>query len=157
MSVRPLARRALRSAVGLAAALLVAGCDLTTVNNRPTLDISFFQQEQQPPVIQPPVVTAEGGFRFITVRGSFITQCSEVRSAASHTISGNVITIRLAFTPLTATCASQDPFGVNYVANVISLDPGTYEVRMIHEGDQGVATGTEVLRESVTVTNPQAG
>lgn len=161
MSVLSSARRtarAVRSAAVVAvAALFVAGCDLTTVANRPTLDVSFFQQEQQPPVIQPPTVTAEGGFRFITVRGSFIAQCTDVRRAANYTTSGNVITIRLIFTPLNAGCASQDPYGVNYTLNLVGLDAGTYEVRMVHEGDQGVPTGTEVLRQSVTVTNPQAG
>lgn len=157
MSARLLARRALRPAVGLGAGLLLAGCDLSTASNRPTLDVWFVAQEQQPPTIQPPTVTAVGGLRFLTVRGSLIAQCTDVRQAANYTMNDDVITIRLTLTPLAPDCASQEPFGVDYQAHLMGLEPGTYDVRMVHEGDLGVESGTEVMRENVTVTTAQGG
>jgi hypothetical protein len=67
-------------------------------------------------------------------------------------LTGTTIIIRVVFQPNNAACSNGPTAAVGYNAYVTNLRPATYTVRVIHEGDAQVPTGTVVKEQSVVVT-----
>jgi hypothetical protein len=142
----------LRSGGAVAAALgamLLAGCSLSTDNaNRPAVSIQYFLLETPPPPGAPPTIAITTGPRFVQVEGQVVAPCPTARGDVRHQVTGDEIAIRIIFSTA-ASCTGGLP--LRYVASLVSVRPGTYDLTVIHEGDTQVATGTAVYDAPVTI------
>jgi hypothetical protein len=147
-------RRGVAALAAVTAAAL-AGCDISTDPNvEPQLTLFW-----QPPTNLAPVaedvtkigITAGTGF-VQGLGGTIVAPCLTANRNGRFEIGDDEITIRVILTPGGSNCSAGPTSPLSYNVYLINLEPGTYNVRIIHEGDQLVPSGTVVKERSVTVS-----
>lgn len=147
-------RRGVAALVAAAAAVL-AGCDLSTdPAAEPQLNLFWQPPQSQTPVAEDAArigITAGTGY-VQGLGGTIVAPCLTANRAGRFDIGADEITIRVIVTPSGGSCSAGPPYALGYNLYLLNVEPGTYNVRIIHEGDQLVPTGTVVKETSVTVT-----
>jgi len=146
-------RRGVAALVAAAAAVL-AGCDISTdPGAEPQLTLFW-----QPPLSLAPTaedvakigITAGTGY-VQGLGGTVLAPCLTANRNGRFDIGDDEITIRVIVTPSGSNCSAGPTSPLSYNVYLLNVEPGTYNVRIIHEGDQLVPTGTVVKETSVTV------
>jgi hypothetical protein len=154
MSVLPARLRRGAAALVAVAVTMLAGCELSTESgNDPAVTVAW-----QPPSIAAPVaedasrVGITAGTHFVQgLGGVIVAPCLTANRNARLEIASGVIKIRMIMTPNNSACASGPGASLGYNVYVINVPPGAYTVRVVHEGDQLVPSGTVVKETNVTV------
>jgi hypothetical protein len=156
MLARPSFRRRAGSlTVALGAALLVSGCSLTTEQDTtPRLTMTFQVTGVQPEPGAAGQIEVSGGTRFIQgLGGVFVAPCVAANRNYRLDRGDGTLTVRVMFSPNNAACANGPTAVYNYNLYLTNIQEGTYTLRIIHEGDAAVPTGTVVKELTVGVAS----
>ena len=101
--------------------------------------------------IYPPIVAGDAGQ--VSIHGGYFVQrpCSLPLQASSRR--GDTITVRITSRPDTAragTCP-EDRKALGYALLTGQFEPGTYAVRLVHEGDLAREAGLDTVYPNITV------
>jgi hypothetical protein len=147
-------RRGVAALVAVAATAL-AGCDISTdPNGEPQLTLFWQPTTNLAPVAEDVTkigITAGTGF-VQGLGGTIVAPCLSANRNGRFEIDDDEITIRVILTPSGGNCSAGPTSPLSYNVYLVNVEPGTYNVRIIHEGDQLVPSGTVVKERSVTVS-----
>ena len=145
--------RSRAAAVVFGALIATSGCSLSTDNGGPVFQFVFTQPGNQAPdasdVADIEVLGRTGYIE--AIGGILLMPCLTADRTASYQREGTTLTFRIITRPNNGACSSGPTQPIGYNAYLTNVEPGTYTVRIVHEGDQLVPSGTVVKEVVVTV------
>jgi hypothetical protein len=145
-------RRSITAVLG--ALLLSTGCSLSTDPAGPEHQIVFGAPfSTAPTAADVGRIQISGSVSFIEGLGGIVVlPCLQAPLNSGFDRSGNTFTVRLIVQQGNAACASGPTSPLGYNVYITNVPQGTYTVRIVHEGDLLVPTGTVVKEVTVTVS-----
>jgi len=143
-----------RAAVAVLGALVAtSGCSLSTDNGGPVFQYVYTQPSNLSPVAADASdIEVFGRTGYIeAIDGIMLLPCLTADKFAAYQRDGTTLTFRLTARPNGAGCASGPTQPIGYNLYLTNVEPGTYTVRIVHEGDSLVPSGTVVKEVVVTV------
>ena len=145
--------RSRAAAAVLGALIATSGCSLSTDNGGPVFQFVYTQPSNTAPTAEDASdIEVFGRTGYIeALSGIMVLPCLTAERTAGFQRDGNTMTIRMIARANNAACSSGPTSPIGYNAYLTNVEPGTYTVRIVHEGDQLVPSGTVVKEVVITV------
>lgn len=145
--------RSRAAATVLGALIATSGCSLSTDNGGPVFQYVYTQPSNTAPVAgDTDQIEVFGRTGYIeALDGILLLPCFTAERVAAYQRDGSTFTFRMIVRAAGGGCASGPASPIGYNVYLTNVQPGTYTVRIVHEGDQLVPSGTVVKEVVVTV------